>query len=73
MLGIKNSKFKEAIKKVMLDIRMKQLKQKYTQDLSDALESLEQTYYSTRQEAFEKLVAKIDYRVLPKACMATCM
>ena len=38
MPGIKNSKFKEAVKKVMLDIRMKQLKQKYAQDLSDALE-----------------------------------
>ena len=54
--GIASSKFKEVVKKVMLDIRMKQLQQKYTKDLSEALEGLEQNYHSVRQEAFEKLV-----------------
>lgn len=54
--GIKNSKFKEIVCRVMLDIRMKQLQQRYTKDLSEALEKLEQNYNSTRTEAFEKMV-----------------
>ena len=54
--GIKNSKFKEVVCKVMLDFRMKQLQQHYTKELSDALEKLEQNYHSKRNEAFEKLV-----------------
>lgn len=57
--GIKSSKFKEVVKKVMLDIRMKQLQQKYTQDLSDALENLDQNYHTMRQEAYEKLVMSL--------------
>lgn len=40
----------------MSDIRMKQLQQKYTQELGEALEKLEENYNSTRLEAFEKLV-----------------
>ena len=40
----------------MMDIRMKQLQQRYTKELSEALENLEQNYNSTRHEAFEKLV-----------------
>lgn len=40
----------------MLDIRMKELQQRYTKDLSEALEKLERNYNSTRTEAFEKLV-----------------
>ena len=59
--GIKNSKFKEVVCKVMLDYRMKQLQQHYTKELSDALEGLEQSYHSKRNEAFEKLVATYLY------------
>ena len=55
--GIKNSKFKEVVCKVMLDYRMKQLQQHYTKELSNALERLEQSYHCRRNEAFEKLVA----------------
>ena len=42
----------------MLDFQVKKLQQRYTEELSEALDKLEQNYHSMRHEAFEKLVNK---------------